>query len=131
MNNSKTGFIVKDYKNYEWSFSEELKGENAKIKTFTRYNSLFLSHAAQNDHPQLKEIYKYFREQINMLAINVNSKGFTFKKCQENKVFRQKVVKILSEADIGISDIRPELINVPEEVLQVLKGLINQEIIQT
>ncbi|MFM5983293.1 MAG: AAA family ATPase [Sphaerospermopsis kisseleviana] len=117
-----------DYKNYEWSFSEELKGENGKIKTFTRYNSLFLSHAAQNDHPQLKEIYKYFRDQINMLTINVNSKGFTFKKCQENQIFREKVVKILSEADIGIYDIRPELINVPEEVLQVLKGLINKEI---
>lgn len=119
---------LQDYENYEWSFGKGIKGGNKKIRTFTRYNSLFLSHAAQNDHPQLTEIYQYFREQINMLTMNVNVKGFTFKKCQEDPAFREKVVKLLNEADIGISNIRPELINVPEEVMQVIKDWINQEI---
>ena len=119
---------LQDYENYEWSFGKGIKGGNRKIRTFTRYNSLFLSHAAQNDHPQLTEIYQYFREQINMLAINVNAKGFTFKKCQEDQTFRDKVVKLLNESDIGISNIRPELINMPEEVMQILKIVMTKAI---
>jgi AAA15 family ATPase/GTPase len=116
------------HKGYKWSFGKGLKSPKKPIQKLVRYNSLFLSHAAQNTHPQLTEIFEYFRDNINMLTIDVNSKTFTFEKCNEDHTFREQVVKLLNEADIGISNIRTELINIPEEVRQLIKSLINQEI---
>lgn len=41
-------------------FGPQLGGENAAIRGFTRANSLFLSAAAQNNHPQLTPIQEWF-----------------------------------------------------------------------
>ncbi|WP_020476391.1 AAA family ATPase [Zavarzinella formosa] len=45
----------------EFSFKEHLVGEKKLIQEFTRPNSLFLSAAVQNRHPQLSPIYTWFR----------------------------------------------------------------------
>ena len=42
----------------------KLSGENEIIKNQTRSNSLFLSAAAQNNHPQLLKFYEYFSSMI-------------------------------------------------------------------
>ena len=41
-------------------FGPQLRGENKAIQGFTRANSLFLSAAAQNNHPQLSLIHAWF-----------------------------------------------------------------------
>ena len=41
-------------------FGNRLRGENRTIANLTRPNSLFLSAAAQNNHPQLAALYRYF-----------------------------------------------------------------------
>ena len=51
----------------EFKFGENLKGENRVIEGLTRDNSLFLSAAAQNKHPQLTDIFSWFRD---LLAVN-------------------------------------------------------------
>ena len=45
----------------EFEFGRSLKGQNSSIARLTRSNSLFLSAAAQNGHPQLSRLYEYFR----------------------------------------------------------------------
>ena len=50
-----------DRRNDQFQFGRWLKGSNRNIAKLTRSNSLFLSTAAQNDHPQLSKIYRYFR----------------------------------------------------------------------
>ena len=44
-----------------FSFGEHLHGENRTIEKLTRKNSLFLSAATQNAHPQLVPIYEWFQ----------------------------------------------------------------------
>jgi uncharacterized protein len=44
-----------------FKFGEDLRGKNKLIQEFTRPNSLFLSAAAQNQHPRLTPIYSWFR----------------------------------------------------------------------
>lgn len=44
-----------------FSFGKFLGGENETIRELTRPNSLFLSAAAQNNHPRLSPIYRWFK----------------------------------------------------------------------
>jgi hypothetical protein len=44
-----------------FDFSRNLGGENETIRALTRPNSLFLSAAAQNNHPALSPIFAWFR----------------------------------------------------------------------
>jgi uncharacterized protein len=44
-----------------FSFGKHLGGENETIRGLTRPNSLFLSAAAQNNHPSLSPIYRWFQ----------------------------------------------------------------------
>ena len=48
----------------EFYFGKSLKGENRQIAKLVRSNSLFLSAAAQNSHPQLTPLYKFFSEKV-------------------------------------------------------------------
>lgn len=54
---------------YKWSFGKGLKGEKKRIQRFVRSNSLFISHAAQNNHPQLTEVFDFFEDEINMIPL--------------------------------------------------------------
>lgn len=91
---------------YDWYFGRGLKGEKERIKSFVRSNSLFLSHAAQNNHPQLGKLFLWFRSKLKLIPARFqNPSNFTASKCYEDKKIRNKVVKLIKGADIGISTI--------------------------
>lgn len=48
--------------NSDFRFGENLKGENRLIAEVTRDNALFLSAAVQLKHPQLHQVFSWFRE---------------------------------------------------------------------
>ena len=50
----------------EFIFSRLLPGENRAIAGLTRPNSLFLSEAAQNNHPALAPIYRWFSSELTI-----------------------------------------------------------------
>lgn len=114
---------------YKWSFGKALKGEKQSIKKLVRSNSLFLSHAAQNNHAQLTEIFQWFDSEFNILTPNSIFGGFTPEICDENEIFRQQVVKLLSEADIGISDLKIEQKSYSDREKSILKQFIIKEIL--
>ncbi|NEO71961.1 ATP-binding protein [Moorena sp. SIO3H5] len=88
---------------YDWYFGPRLKGEKERIKGFVRPNSLFLSHAAQNNHDQLGKIFIWFSSKLKLIPARFqNLSNFTALKCYEDKKFRNKVVKLIKGADIGI-----------------------------
>ncbi|ERT06951.1 AAA ATPase domain protein [Lyngbya aestuarii BL J] len=102
-----------DYKQYNWKFGEylDLSEENRLIKNLVRRNSLFLSHAAQNSHPQLEKIYNWFGDNFNEDQFNIFSPsfpggGYTAARSLEDHVFRKEIVNFLQKADLGISDFR-------------------------
>lgn len=98
---------------YEWHFDEKLQGENEIIKKFVRPNSLFLSHASQNNHPQLTEIFLWFEDKLNKTD---SGGGYTVGRSHEDIAFRDRVAKMLEKADIGISSIKIEEAPIPEEL---------------
>jgi len=53
-----------------FDFGRNLSGENKAIEALTRPNSLFLSAAAQNNHPQLTPIYQWFSKRLRVLGFS-------------------------------------------------------------
>jgi hypothetical protein len=53
-----------------FDFGRNLSGENKAIEALTRPNSLFLSAAAQNNHPQLTPIYQWFSQRLRVLGFS-------------------------------------------------------------
>lgn len=99
---------------YEWSFPR-LKGEKKRIQKFVRSNSLFLSHAAQNNHPQLTKVFNWFLKKLNFINPDLPI-PYTADRCRNDPEFREAVVKLIIEADIGISDINVDMKPVPAEM---------------
>ncbi|MEO1433539.1 MAG: ATP-binding protein [Cyanobacteria bacterium J06633_8] len=115
---------------YKWSFGRTLKGEKQIIKKLVRSNSLFLSHAAQNNHAQLTTIFEWFDSELNILTSNTIVEGFTLRICDEHDDFRQQVVNLLSEADIGISDIKIEQKLISETQKTLIQQFFTRQLIE-
>ncbi|HLO85125.1 MAG TPA: ATP-binding protein [Nostocaceae cyanobacterium] len=114
---------------YKWSFPK-LKGEKKRIQKLVRPNSLFLSHAAQNNHPQITPIFEYFFDKINIInssQTRFGEFGFSINMCEDNIKFREQVVNLLNQADIGISDIRFESRPLTKTTRNLLKYWLSQE----
>jgi AAA15 family ATPase/GTPase len=107
---------------YKWSFGKGLKGEKKRIQRFVRSNSLFISHAAQNNHPQLTEVFDFFQDKINIL-IHIDTPYILDD--SNNTNFQNQIAKLLSEADTGIADLKME--STPETLNSSLTHFIQQE----
>lgn len=66
--------LMFDRRNGQSRFGRWLKGPNSNIAKLTKPNSLFLSVAAQNDHPQLTKIHRYFRT-LDLEVVTSHSEG--------------------------------------------------------
>lgn len=109
-----------------WYFGPHLKGQRTRIAEETRTNSLFLSAAAQSNHPALLAVYKAIVEGIKPER-SIGLKGFPlFAKDHPilDPGFRGALLQLLKAADVGISDVaieRHEPIRVPDSFVQLLK----------
>jgi uncharacterized protein len=115
---------------YKWSFGKGLKGEKKRIQRFVRSNSLFISHAAQNNHPQLTEVFDFFQDEINIPIHNHANIEFTLSRFDEDDNFPFLVAKLLSEADIDISGIKIDKKPMPEGINSFYKDFLKQKIEQ-
>ncbi len=89
----------------EFAFSRLLPGANRTISSFTRPNSLFLSAAAQNNHPALEPIYAWFSR---LFIMDEGSRSMfetvVVQLCMD-ETFRTGIQAFLQAADLGIADI--------------------------
>ena len=87
------------------NFGGELRGENKLIEKITRPNSLFLSAAAQNNHPQLTNIYRYFAERWRVILHEgaMNESAVTQRLLDYQHM--EQLLLLIQQADVGITDI--------------------------
>ena len=87
------------------SFGNQLRGENRTVANLTRPNSLFLSAAAQNNHPQLTELYRYFAERWKVIL----SEGIMSDAEVANRLFKyehwERFLHLVQQADVGVTGI--------------------------
>jgi uncharacterized protein len=107
----------------DFTFGKNLRGENETIKGLTRANSLFLSAAAQNNHPSLLPIFAWFRFTVRHARMRGARRWFSL--AGVHGIFspqlglpglademlqreREEMVRLLQAADTGIVDVRLE-----------------------
>ncbi len=86
-------------------FGSHLRGSNRAIVNWTRPNSLFLSAAAQNNHPLLADLYRHFAGKwttvLSSEAMNGMHAHDVAKRLAEHER-RERLLAILRQADVGI-----------------------------
>jgi len=88
--------------NWSWSRTH-LRGDKSQLADRTRDDALFLSVAAQWNHPQIKPIYGWFRNHLKVLPRDVKVMNDTQSQLLKESTFRQWLTGVLRAADIGIS----------------------------
>lgn len=114
-----------DENNTVFKFGKTLKGENKQIAKFVRPNSLFLSTAAQNSHPQLSQIFEFFYSKVvrrldDDIQINNISEQLTAY-FGDNEKRRLTALEFLRAADVGISGMDFSKVTMNEKSQSVLK----------
>lgn len=112
----------------KFEYGEHLKGQNRLIESATRPNALFLSSAVQNKHPQLSEIFAWFRlmQTLNLSMSSLNSTlvrtlgnsrawftnlfdgRFQASLFDETEGVSDQFRALLRNADVGIVDLKTE-----------------------
>ena len=86
-----------------FDFGRNLTGEDKAIEALTRPNSLFLSAAAQNNHPQLTPIYQWFSKRLRVLGFS-GSTAMDLRLRKASRWWEQ-----FSEKNLTLPNILPEL----------------------
>jgi uncharacterized protein len=109
-----------------FDFGRSLQGENRAMAEFARSNSLFLSVAAQNNHPQLMSLYRSLTYGIaaprtpNLDSLE-GALASTARALRDGR--RDRVVNLIKLADLGIEDVID--LAAPTQVQLELPGLIS------
>lgn len=107
------------------SSGKGLRGENRLIGKLVRPNSLFLSVAAQNAHPQLTPIFDFFNSQVirrldqNSSIHNIDDQLLAYFGADENR--KSVALNFLKAADIGISGMDFSKTPIKEKTKQFLQ----------
>jgi hypothetical protein len=91
-----------------WYFGPSLTGPRAQIAKVTRANSLFLSAAAQHNHPALITIYEAIVKAISQER-GIALRGYPLFEPDHPLLapgFRPALLRLLASADLGVVDLR-------------------------
>ena len=86
-------------------FGSHLRGENRTIANMTRPNSLFLSAAAQNNHPQLTSLYRHFAMDWNVILESGAMSEFAAAASMSGSEDLDRLMELIRQADVGISEV--------------------------
>ena len=101
---------------------DQLSGENESIRKLTRPNSLFLSAAVQNNHPQLLEIYEYFSGMV-LIEKPESLKEYLIANLVDKCRDKGKLKDILKQADFGINDVTIKEIELSEAQVEIIRKM--------
>ncbi|MFE0458130.1 ATP/GTP-binding protein [Kitasatospora sp. NPDC058965] len=87
-----------------FKFGDTLRGRKKLIADVTRPNSLYLSAAAANNHPQLLPVYRWFSKIRIASRSNVATRVEETVRMTERSKERDLVFALLRYADLGISE---------------------------
>jgi AAA15 family ATPase/GTPase len=103
----------------EFSFSRSLTGENKSIQALTRDNSLFLSAAAQNNHPILSPIFQWFSASLTFIDEDDRKNNRSTMVNLINPEYQSGIVSIIKHSDLGITDVDIEYKKVSDDIIKL------------
>ena len=111
------------------SFGSQLRGENRVIANLTRPNSLFLSAAAQNNHPQLTNLYRYFAERWRVITDDGAMDDVEVAKRLSSYGHTEHLLFLITQADLGITGFSIEeedLDDDQDELMRDIAGIVSK-----
>jgi len=113
--------LLFDREGQKFDFGESLTGQKNVISQLTRPNSLFLSAAAQNDHPELTSIANY----LTTIQGALHPAPPWTRAWQESAEdsYKNKVLGFLGGIDTGITDIREQEQELSKEDIEFRQAL--------
>ena len=87
-----------------WLFGPSVRGHKELWRSSTRPNSLLVSTAAQLNSETFRPVVDWFRK-LRVLEAGDLHPGYTIENSRESAVFKQRVLTLLKDADIAVSDI--------------------------
>jgi uncharacterized protein len=91
-----------------WAFRGELRKEELLLKQRTRGNGLVLSRGAELNIAPLTTVFLWFRQKTSVLDLSTSPAALidqTARRFKEDAPFRERVLRLLRHADLGISDL--------------------------
>lgn len=113
-------------KNMEFFFGRSLKGEKNTIKKLTRSNSLFLSSAAQNKHPELTRVFDAFRKMRGFEQLDVSPHDVIEFFSRRGGV-DDRIMKFMKYIDTGVVSYDKETRHISEEEREKYYAPIKEE----
>ena len=114
-----------------WKFGYYLKGEKQKLVSVTPPNVLFLSVANKFDHEQLSDVYEWFDYYVRVISPHIGVDqallNFSASQCFEDKDLRKSIVKLLSVADLGITDINIKEKDFSDQEIKSVLGILPED----
>lgn len=83
-------------------FGGQLQGQNKTVASLTRSNSLYLSAAAQNNHPQLSKIHHHIAKRWAVLSGKAISNDFEIAERLDGYPHMEQLMRAIRQADLGI-----------------------------
>ncbi len=104
-------------------FGGQLRGENKTIANLTRPNSLFLSAAAQNNHPQLGPLHAYFASRWKTILNAGPMADPMVAEHLSNYAHLEQLLPLVRQADLGISEIKVEEEEAEESQVELMREI--------
>ena len=104
-------------------FGSRLRGENKTIANLTRPNSLFLSAAAQNNHPQLGPLHAYFASRWKTILNAGPMNDPMVAERLSNYAHLEQLLPLVRQADLGISEIKVEEEETEESQVELMREI--------
>lgn len=105
-------------------FGSRLRGENKTIANLTRPNSLFLSAAAQNNHPQLGPLHAYFASRWKTILNAGPMMDPMVAERLSNYEHLGQLLPLVRQADLGISEIKVEEEETEESQVEFMRDIV-------
>ncbi len=96
-----------DAQAYIWQTSAAGFKHDKELESKTRPNALFLSVAAQFNHPQLTPVFDWFKQHLRFIDLGPDTiflSNFTKRLANKNDAYRNRLLTLLQHADLGIVD---------------------------
>ena len=96
----------------EFKFGDSWTGEAQKLVGVTRDDILFLSTAAQFNHPMARDVVAWFGETLTSTApfpVGQSEEFFTLDRAARDPKLKTRILDLLRKADVGIEDFDVEL----------------------
>lgn len=126
---------IEEEERYDWEHGDALKGQKQMWQDLTGKNALFLSRATQLNSDQLKPIFNWFREVLNVSKNQMNwGKDFSAALFADTNmhVESKQLLNLLHAADLDILNVSVEyksaLEALPKEVQAILPENVLREL---